>query len=397
MITPEKIKSLSRKYLNEVIEIRRHIHAHPELSFHEFNTALYIEARLTKLGIPFTRMADTGLVALLQGGKAGKTIALRADIDALPIEEKNEVPYKSVNSGVMHACGHDAHTALLLGAAMLLKELKAEWEGTIKMIFQPGEEKLPGGASMMIKEGALENPAPETIIGQHVFPQLEAGKAGFCSGNYMASCDEIYLTIKGKGGHVATPANTINPILIAAQALIELDDRFMKHPQNDIPSVLAFGKVRASGATNIIPEEVFIDGTFRTMNEEWRKEAHKMIQSIIERKSREMGGSCRVQIDKGYPVLFNNSGVTVRAQQAAECYLGIENVVTLEKRMTSEDFAFYSRIMPACFYRLGTGNSAEGIAPGLHTATFNIDEKALETGMGLITWIALNELSCSKV
>ena len=393
MSLQDKIKSLSKQHLDKVIEIRRHIHSNPELSFNEFNTADYITSVLSKMGLPVTRMAETGLVVIIQGNKPGKTIALRADIDALPIEEKNDVPYKSKNNGVMHACGHDAHSASLLGAAMILTELKQEWSGTIKLIFQPGEEKLPGGASIMIKEGVLENPSPESIIAQHVFPTLEAGKVGFCSGTYMASCDEIYLTVKGKGGHAAMPANYNNPILIASAILLELNDKFMKHPKNNIPTVLAFGKMQANGATNVIPESVAIDGTFRTMNEEWRNEAHELIIKTIKAKAHEMGGDCEVRIDKGYPVLINENVVTANAQKAAEQYLGKENVVTLEKRMTSEDFAFYSLLKPACFYRLGTGNVAIGITSGVHTPTFDIDEKALETGMGLMAWIAVSELS----
>jgi len=390
--TKDRIKQLSKQYLDKVIEIRRHMHAKPELSFNEYNTADFIESTLGKLGVSVTRMAKTGLVVNLQGKKPGKVVALRADIDALPIEEKNNVPYKSTNNGVMHACGHDAHTASLLGTAMILNELKDEWAGTIKLIFQPGEERIPGGASIMIKEGVLENPSPESILGQHVFPPLEAGKVGFCSGTYMASCDEIYLAIKGKGGHAAVPSSYVNPILISSAILLELNEKFMKKPINDIPTVLAFGKVQANGATNVIPETVSIDGTFRTMNEAWRKEAHEIIRKTIIAKAKEMGGDCDVRIDIGYPVLVNSDTITSNARTAAEDFLGKDNVVTLEKRMSSEDFAFYSLTKPVCFYRLGTGNVARGITSGVHTPTFDIDEKALETGMGLMAWLAINEL-----
>lgn len=393
METKDKIKALSQQYLNKIIEIRRHIHSNPELSFNEYSTADYITTVLKELNVPVVRMAKTGLVVNLQGKNPGKVIALRADIDALPIEEKNDVPYKSTKAGIMHACGHDAHTASLLGTAMILNELKNEWSGTIKLIFQPGEERIPGGASIMIKEGVLENPSPGSVIGQHVFPPLEAGKVGFCSGTYMASCDEIYLTVKGKGGHAAVPASYVNPILITSAILLELNEKFMKHPKNDIPTVLAFGKVQANGATNVIPQEVLVDGTFRTMNEEWRNEAHEIIRNTIVAKAKEMGGDCEVRIDKGYPVLVNSDIVTGNARAAAETYLGKDNVVTLEKRMTSEDFAFYSLVKPACFYRLGTGNVARGITSGVHTPTFDIDEKALETGMGLMAWLAINELN----
>jgi len=389
----ENIKALAEKNLKEVIQIRRHLHSHPELSFNEIKTAEYVLSILGKL--PFAsvkRMTKTGIVAYLEGKKPGKIIALRADMDALPILEKTDVPYKSKNDGIMHACGHDVHTASLLGVAMILSELKTEWEGTIEFIFQPGEEKLPGGASLMIKEGVLQNPSPESIYAQHVFPSLEAGKVGFCGGMYMASCDEIYLTIKGKGGHAAMPASYISPILIASDILLKLEDTFMKKPANKIPTVLAFGKLQANGATNIIPQEVYLEGTFRTMDEEWRSKAHKIIHDTINTIAHNYGGDCEVRIEKGYPVLKNDEQLTKRARETAEGYLGKENVVTLEKRMTSEDFSFYSLVKPACFYRLGTGNEAKGITSGVHTPTFDIDEKALETAMGLMAYIALSEL-----
>jgi amidohydrolase len=394
MSLQDKIKALAKENVAEVIQIRRHLHAHPELSFNEVKTAEFILAELKKLPISSVkRMTQTGIVAYIEGKKPGKTIALRADMDALPIEEKNDVPYKSTVSGVMHACGHDVHSASLLGTARILSKLKDEWEGTVELIFQPGEERLPGGASLMIKEGVLENPSPESIYGQHVFPTLEAGKVGFCGGTYMASCDEIFLTIKGKGGHAAMPATYVSPILITSRILLELQEKFMNKPENSIPTVLAFGKVQANGATNVIPQEVYLEGTFRTMNEEWRTKAHKMIYDTIVRISKEMGGDCDVKIDKGYPVLINNEELTKKARKSAEEYLGAENVVTLDKRMTSEDFSFYSLIKPACFYRLGTANEARGITSGVHTPTFDIDERALETGMGLMAWITLSELS----
>jgi amidohydrolase len=388
----EQIKKLSAGNLKKVTEVRRHLHANPELSFNEVHTAKYVEAALKDLGLSSKRMANTGIVCLIDGKKPGKTIALRADMDALPIEEKNDVPYKSKNEGIMHACGHDVHTSSLLGTAMILKALKNEWEGTVKLIFQPGEERLPGGASIMIKEGVLDHPAPQSIYAQHVFPSLETGKVGFCAGTYMASCDEIYLTIKGKGGHAAMPASYISPILIASQVLLELENKFMKKPENSIPTVLAFGKMQANGATNVIPQEVYLEGTFRTMNEEWRAKAHKMIEEIIKEKCKSMGGDHKLRIEVGYPVLTNNEELTQHARSVAEEYLGKSNVITLDKRMTSEDFSYYSLHKPVCFYRLGTANEARGITSGVHTPTFDIEEKALETGMGLMAWIAINEL-----
>ncbi|HTA28715.1 MAG TPA: M20 family metallopeptidase [Bacteroidia bacterium] len=388
----DKIKSLASDNFETVLGYRRHIHANPELSYKENNTADYIASILDKMGIPSTRMANTGVIAILKGNETGKTIALRADIDALPIEEKNDVPYKSKNVGVMHACGHDVHTSMLLGAAKILKELSNEWNGTIKLIFQPGEEKLPGGASILIKEGVLENPTPEAIIAQHVFPSMETGKAGFASGSYMAACDEIYLTVKGKGGHAALPKGNINPLLITSEILLKLERAFMYNENNKSPIVLAFGKMTANGATNIIPNEVKLEGTYRTMDENSRDEAHRTITDIVSSIAKKWGGDYELKIDKGYPVLVNNEELTIKTKTAAEEYLGKENVVALEPRMTSEDFAYYSHLKPSCFYRLGTGNVAKGITSGLHTPTFNVDEKSLEIGMGLMAWLAINEL-----
>ncbi|MBA3900631.1 MAG: amidohydrolase [Bacteroidetes bacterium] len=390
-----KVKELSAAYLQEVIQIRRHLHEHPELSFEEHKTAAFVSRKLSEYRIPHTTgIVKTGIVALIEGkNPSKKTVALRADLDALPIKEANEVSYKSKNEGVMHACGHDVHTASLLGAAKILNELKGQFEGTIKLIFQPGEEKLPGGASLMIKEGVLENPKPDAIFGQHVFPTMEAGKVGFRPGMYMASTDEIYVTVKGKGGHAAMPEHYNNPIYIASEILLALQEQFM-HPDKkqvpDIPTVLAFGKFMAEGATNVIPDEVKIEGTFRTMDEKWRAEAHQLMMATAKKVAEEMGGSCEFNIMLGYPFLNNHSETTLKAIQSAEVFLGKENVEKLDLRMTAEDFAFYAQHVPACFYRLGTANKAKGITSGVHTATFNIDEKALETGMGLMAWLALD-------
>lgn len=389
----EKIKSLAKSSLSEVIAIRRYLHANPELSFEEYNTSNYIASKLKEFNIPFKQgIVKTGIVALIEGkNPSKKVIALRGDIDALPILEKNICDYKSKNEGLMHACGHDVHSASLLGVAKILNELKNEFEGTIKLIFQPGEEKLPGGASLMIKEGVLQNPKPTNIFAQHVFPSMEVGKVGFRSGMYMASTDEIYVTINGKGGHAAMPADYNNPLLIASAILMELNETFMKQEQK-APTVLAFGKIIGNGATNVIPQEVKLEGTFRTMDEGWRKEAHVKMKSIAESVAKKMGGSCDFVIENGYPFLVNDEETTKKAKAAAEEYLGKENVEELPMRMTAEDFAFYSQEIPACFYRLGTANASKGITSGVHTATFDIDEQALEIGVGLMAWLALNEL-----
>lgn len=391
----DKIKSIASQQHEAVVGYRRYIHANPELSYNENNTADFISSVLQKQGIPYTRMGGTGVIGIIKGKNPGKTIALRADIDALPIEEKNDIPYKSKNKGVMHACGHDVHSSSLLGTAIILKSLSNEWNGTIKLIFQPGEEKLPGGASILIKEGVLENPSPEAIIAQHVFPSLEAGKVGFATGSYMAACDEIYLTVKGKGGHAALSGQSqtiVNPLLITSEILLNLQDAFMNVSQRS-PIVLAFGKMIANGATNIIPNEVMLEGTFRTMDENIRNEGHKTITEIITSTAKKWKGDCDLRIEKGYPVLINNDELTQKLRIFAESYLGKENVITLEPRMTSEDFAYYTRLRPCCFYRLGTGNALAGITSGLHTPTFNIDETSIETAIGLMAWLAINELS----
>lgn len=390
----EKIKLLSNQHLNEVIGYRRHLHMHPELSFKEVQTANYVWGKLDEIGITEKQhMADTGIVALIKGKNPGKkTIALRADMDALPITETNNVPYKSQNEGVMHACGHDAHTSSLLGVAKILNELKNEFDGTIKLIFQPGEEKLPGGASMMIKEGVLQNPSPDGIIGQHVMPLIDAGKVGFRSGIYMASTDEIYVKVKGKGGHGAMPHLNIDPVLITSHMIVALQQIVSRNANPTMPSVLSFGKVIANGATNVIPNEVYLEGTFRTLDETWRYEAHKRILHMATAVVEGMGGTVEFEIRKGYPALVNNPELTASSRKGAEEYLGKENVLDLDIWMAAEDFSFYSQQTKACFYRLGTRNEARGITSSVHTPTFDIEEKSLETGMGLMAYLAVREL-----
>ena len=389
-----RIKQLASKYHSDIVACRRHLHKNPELSFHEFNTQKFVEAKLNEYGIKnIQRMANTGVVALVEGkNPSKKIIALRGDMDALPIKETNKVEYKSVNEGVMHACGHDVHTSSLLGVARILNEVKEDFEGTIKFIFQPGEEKLPGGASLMIKEGVLENPKPSSVIGQHVMPQINAGKVGFRKGLYMASTDELYVTVKGKGGHGAMPHLVIDPVMITSHLIIALQQIVSRNAKPTIPSVLSFGKVIANGATNVIPDEVYLEGTFRTLNEEWRDEAHRKMKHLAETLAESMGGKCIFDIHRGYPFLVNDDAVTDRARKADEEFLGKENVEDLEIWMAAEDFSFYSQKAPACFYRLGVRNESRGIISSVHTSTFDIDESALETGMGLMAWMAVREL-----
>lgn len=391
----DKIRERAKAYFPNVVEMRRYLHAHPELSYEEVETGKYIAQKLTDLGIPHVHgVAENGVVGLIEGrNPSSKVIALRADFDALPIQERNDVPYKSTVDGKMHACGHDAHTSSLLGVARILNDVKDEFEGTIKLIFQPAEEKTPGGASIMIEEGVLENPIPLSIIGQHVHPPLEAGKVGLKGGIYMASSDELYLTIKGTGGHGAMPQECIDPILIAAHIITALQQVVSRNANPSLPTVLTLGKINSvGGATNVIPDAVKIEGTFRTLDETWRAEAQKRMRKIAEGIAESMGGSCEFVVEKGYPVLVNDEALTEKVKNFMIDYCGADNVVDLPMRMTSEDFAYYSQKIPACFYRLGTGNKAKGITSGLHTDTFDIEESSLELSIGLMAWLAIREL-----
>ena len=390
----EKVKSLAKELHQQTVNIRRHLHRHPELSFQEHKTAAFVSKRLKEIGLePQENVAGTGVTAMIKGsGDEDKVIALRADMDALPIREANEVPYKSKNEGVMHACGHDVHTASLLGAASILQSLRSDLKGSVKLIFQPGEERIPGGASLMIKDGVLQNPRPNSIVGQHVMPFLPVGTVGFREGMYMASADEIYMTVKGKGGHAAMPENLVDPILIASHIIVALQQIVSRNSSPKIPSVLSFGKIKADGATNVIPDTVYIEGTFRTLNEEWRAKAKEQIKSIALGIAKGMGGDVEVDIKHGYPYLVNEPVLTKKLKSAAIDYMGKENVIDLDIWMAAEDFAFYSHEVDACFYRLGTRNEEKGITSGVHTPTFDIDEAALETGAGLLAWLAISEL-----
>ncbi len=391
----ERIKNLASDYLEEIISFRRHLHANPELSTQEFETAEYISNFLKTLGIPHkTGVFNTGIIALIEGkNPSKKVIALRADMDALPIKEENEVEYKSKNEGVMHACGHDVHMSSMMGTVKILNELKEEFEGTVKVIFQPAEEKNPGGAKFMIEEGALNDPAPTIIFGQHVYPDIEAGKVGLRAGKYMASSDEINITVKGKGGHAAMPHLLVDPVVIAAEILTSLQQIVSRRAHFNMPTVLSFGRFVADGTYNVIPNEVELKGTFRTFDEKWRSEAHDLIKNKACSIAKAAGGDCEVFIDKGFPFLVNDVSVSGRAFKNAIEYLGEENVVELDLRTTAEDFAYFAQKVPACFYRLGIANFKKGINSNLHTPTFDVDEKSLETGMGTMAWLTLKELS----
>lgn len=389
----EQIQELAKNIYTDVVNNRRHLHMHPELSFKEVATSAYVAAQLDELDIPYIRMADNGLVGLIKGIKpSDQVVALRADMDALPIIEANEVGYKSQNPGVMHACGHDAHTASLLGTAKILSEIREHFGGTIKLIFQPAEEKLPGGASLMIAEGVLDNPKPQAVIGQHVMPLIDAGKVGFRAGKYMASTDELYVTVKGKGGHGAQPQQNVDPVIITAHILTALQQVVSRFADPKSPSVLSFGKVIANGATNVIPNEVYLEGTFRTMDEKWREEAHRRMKKMAEGIAESMGGSCEFNIMRGYPFLINEEKLTLATRGHAEDYLGKENVLDLDIWMAAEDFAYYSQVADSCFYRLGTRNESRGITSSVHTPTFDIEESALGVSTGLMAYLAIKQL-----
>ena len=377
-----------------LVSDRRHLHQNPELSFEEVQTSAFVQERLRDLNIPFTAgIGGYGVVANLQGHRPGPVVALRADMDALPIQEANDVPYASKVPGVMHACGHDVHTASLLGVAALLRSRTQDFSGTVRFLFQPAEEKLPGGASLMIRDGALANPTPQAIYGQHVMPLLPAGTVGFRSGRYMASADEIRLTIRGKGGHAAMPHLNTDAVLIASHIVVALQQVVSRRANPTLPSVLSFGHIVGEGAYNVLPNDVRLRGTFRTMDETWRDQAHALIREIASGTASAMGAVCDVEIDRGYPMLFNHPESTALARSTAEAYLGPQQVVDLDLWMAAEDFAFYAQQIPATFYRLGTRNEAKGWVSSVHTSTFDVDESALPLGAGLMAAIALEQLA----
>lgn len=382
-----RIKHLAKQYSDEFISIRHHLHAHPELSYQEWETSKFVQAKLNFFNIPYTVKASTGVVGIIEGkNPQRRVVALRGDMDALPIVEKNNVPYKSTNEGVMHACGHDVHTTCLLGAAKILAETKEEWEGTVKLIFQPGEEKNPGGASLLIKEGVLEAPAPQCIYALHVNPQLEVGKLSFRGGKVMASADEIYITIKGKGGHAAAPHLTADTILIASHLVVSLQQIISRNNNPFLPSVLSITSFQGGFATNVIPTEVKLMGTFRAMDESWRFKAHELIKKQTSELVHALGGEADIHIDVGYPTVYNNEALNEYSKELAGHYMGAENVLETEMRMGAEDFGYYSQQIPGCFFRLGTANAAKGITAGVHTPQFDIDERAIEIGMGMMAY-----------
>ena len=389
----DRIKQLAQAQSSEFVKVRRHLHQHPELSFQEHHTCAYVRERLLEIGITeIESVAKTGLMATINGKASGKTILLRADMDALPIQEENTVEYASQNNGIMHACGHDVHMTSLLLTTKILWELRKDFSGTVKLLFQPGEELMPGGATLVMKETAYNALGPIPHLGQHVMPNLPAGKVGFRSGLFMASMDEIYITIIGKGGHAAVPEECIDPILIASHVIVAAQQVVSRMASPKTPSVLSFGRIVGDGANNVIPNKVTIEGTFRTYDEVWRTEAIEKLTTLVKSIAEGMGAECIVDIPRGYPHLKNDVELTNAMKKGAIDYLGSNNVVDLDLWMAAEDFAYYSQQNRACFYLLGVGNIQKGITSGLHTPTFNIDESALETGGGLMAWLALESL-----
>lgn len=390
----DKIKELAKLYAAESVAVRRHLHRYPELSFKEYNTCAYVKERLLRIGIrDISPVAETGLLATIAGKNPGKTVLLRADMDALPIYEENKLEYTSDNEGVMHACGHDVHMASLLLTAEILFRLKDEFSGTVKLLFQPGEELMPGGATLVMKEKVYKELGSPPHLGQHVMPALPVGKVGFRSGQFLASMDEIYLTVIGKGGHAAMPEEVVDPILIASHIVVAAQQLVSRMASPKIPSVLSFGRIIGDGSNNIIPDKVILEGTFRTHDEAWRDQAIGKLTKLVTAIAEGMGGKCLVNIPRGYPHLNNEEKLTASMKQSAVSFVGEENVVDMDLYMAAEDFAYYSQKSPSCFYFLGVGNVEKGIVSGLHTPTFNIDESALETGGGLMAWLAMEALA----
>lgn len=388
----DQIKLKSKEIFPLLVAWRRHLHQNPELSYQEHQTAKFIASILEEYGISHeTGVAKTGIIALIKGNNpASRCVALRADMDALPINEINTFDFASKNKGVMHACGHDFHSTNLLGAAIILQSLKDQFEGTVKLIFQPSEEKIPSGAPAMIAEGVLENPKVNHIFGMHVSPELPTGSFGFKGGQFMASADEIYLTVKGKGGHAAFPNTLVDPVLAAAQIIVNLQQVVSRKKSPFDAAVLSFGKLEANGATNIIPNEVNIAGTLRAMNEEFRFYAHQWITKIAQDTAKSSGAECEVNIVVGYPFLMNDETLTQKSKELAKQFGSNLDIKEIPSRMGAEDFSYYSQEIPACFIRIGTGNESKGTTNGLHTSNFNVDEDALLHGSGMMAWLAIN-------
>ena len=389
----EQIEALSEKVFEKVKSYREHLHSHPELSYKEYNSSKFVAETLTNLGIDSSFIGETGVMAVISANHHEENtpcIALRADLDALPIQEQNEVSYKSKNEGVMHACGHDVHTSILLGAAEIIYQNRNDLSQPVKLIFQPGEEKNPGGATYVIRDGGLEMPKVEKMVALHVFPDLECGHFGFKEGLYMASCDELHIEVQGLGGHGALPERTVNPIFMGSEFMLAAKRYIDENTPTDVPSVINFGHFEAKGATNVVPDKAFVKGTFRTMDEAWREKAKKQLLEIASRISDDYRGQIKLSISHGYPFLRNDLELTHTIRDLAEQNFGKEKVHHLPIRMTSEDFAYYSQLVPVCFFRLGVRNEQKGIVHGLHHPKFDIDSNSIKTGVQMFVSIVFS-------
>ena len=389
----KQIEMYSDKIYDKVLGYREHLHRNPELSYKEYNTSKFVSSVLSEIGIDNFSIGDTGIAALISGDHHSENmtcIALRADLDALPIQEANEVPYKSKVDGVMHACGHDVHTSILLGTAEFIYENRNQLKQPVKLIFQPGEEQNPGGATYVIRDGGLEKPKVDKMVALHVFPDLDHGHFGFKGGLYMASCDELHIEVKGLGGHGALPDRTVNPLFMGAEFILKAKQFIDENTPKNVPSVINFGHFEAKGATNVVPEKAFIKGTFRTMDEEWRETAKSELLFIAENISRKYKGEIKLNISNGYPFLKNDVELTRAIRNVAIDNFGAEVVHELPKRMTSEDFAYYSQLVPVCFFRLGVRNEERGIVNGLHHPNFDIDPRSIKKGIQMLSSIVFS-------
>ncbi len=386
------IKKHSEDLFVQIKDFRRYFHANPEISFQEKQTSAFIAKILRDNSIPaYDGIGGTGVIGIIEGQREGKTIGIRAELDALPIAESTSLDFSSTKNGLMHACGHDIHMASLLGTALIVNKLKDKLNGKVLLVFEPGEELIPGGALQIINSNIFQQNKPDVMLAFHVLPELVSGKAGFHEGQYMASADEVYITVKGKGGHAALPKTTINPIIISSKLLLNLKDFIDNETPPQIPSILSFGKLQANGATNVIPNEVFIEGTFRTMDEDWRHKAHSRIEEISNKTCQDYGGNCEIEIRNGYPSVYNNPNLTRCTKNIAEQYLGSSNVIDLEQRMTADDFAYFSQKVPSVFFRMGTGFE-DSRSYQLHSSLFVANEETLKHSMGLLAWVSFNLL-----
>lgn len=392
MLTKEHILQQAANYGNDTVALRRHLHEHPEVSFHETQTSAFVQQKLTEYGIPFkTGYAQNGIAAFIQTDKPGKTIVLRADMDALPIEEDASHQCVSANVGTMHACGHDLHVASLLTAARILNDARHLLTGTIMLVFQPGEESFPGGANVMMKEGLFNNISPDVVIGAHVMPDMPVGHVGFCAGTYMASGDEIHITVNGKGGHGGMPHLLTDNVLVACQIVVDMQHLVARVVPATVPAVLSFGKIIANGATNIIPDSVYIAGTLRMMSEEWRATMKQRIRKVANGIAESFGTTCNIDIKDGYPSVYNNPEITAQAEQFATELLGPQNVEQMSVRMTAEDFGYYTQLYPSVFYRFGVARP-DGTTGNVHTSHFLPSEDALITSPAVMAWLAVRFL-----